>query len=77
MTKTKSKVEREDITRTAIDNKPSVSCFKLKSSSAKLLVPYMQVDPVPSPCKKSPPWHMNLGICANVDPAILSVSQID
>lgn len=23
----------------------------------------MQVDPVPSPLRKSPPWHMKLGIC--------------
>lgn len=26
----------------------------------------MQVDPVPSPCTKSPPWHMNFGIYTHI-----------
>lgn len=43
---------------TAILNNPGVSCLSWKFSSAKDLVPYIEVDPVPSPCKKSPPWIM-------------------
>ena len=52
--------------RTAMERSPGRSCFRLKFSSAKVLVPYMQVDPVPSPFRKSPPWHMNWGIWGEV-----------
>lgn len=41
---------------TAMLSKPAASCFNLKFSSAKDLVPYMHALPVPSPKMKSPPW---------------------
>ena len=47
---------------TAMLNKPPFSCLRLKFSSAKFLVPYMHMDPVPSPLRKSPPWIMKFGI---------------
>jgi hypothetical protein len=47
---------------TAMDSSPGCSCFRRKFSSANDLVPYMHVLPVPSPLRKSPPWHMKLGI---------------
>lgn len=43
---------------TAIDNNPGSVCFIVKFSSANVLVPYIHVEPVPSPLRKSPPWHM-------------------
>lgn len=42
-----------------MDSRPGTSCFKLKFSSSNARVPYIHVDPVPSPLRKSPPWHMN------------------
>ena len=41
-------------------SRPAESCLRLKFSSAKDLVPYMEVLPVPSPLRKSPPWIMKL-----------------
>lgn len=42
-----------------MDRRPGESCFRLKFSSSKDRVPYIHVEPVPSPFRKSPPWHMN------------------
>jgi hypothetical protein len=48
--------------RTAMERRPGWSCLRVKFSSSKDLKPQMQVEPEPSPFRKSPPWHMNLGI---------------
>lgn len=56
---------------TAMLSKPGVSCFSWKFSSAKALVPYMHVLPVPSPLRKSPPCIMNSLICDESDAIVI------
>lgn len=57
-------LERVERGLTAMESRPGWSCLRVKFSSSKDLNPQMQVDPEPSPLRKSPPWHMKLGICA-------------
>ena len=45
-----------------MERRPGWSCLRVKFSSSKDLKPQMVVDPVPSPLRKSPPWHMKLEI---------------
>lgn len=48
---------------TAMDSKKGLSCLRVKFSSSNDLNPQIHVEPVPSALRKSPPWHMKLGIC--------------
>ena len=46
------------VSLTAMLNSPGRSCLSVKFSSANLRVPYIDMDPVPSPLTKSPPCIM-------------------
>lgn len=49
---------------TAMESNPGSVCLRLKFSSSNVFKPYIHVLPVPSPLRKSPPWHMKSLICS-------------
>lgn len=60
-----------------MDRRPGWSCRSVKFSSSNVLRPHMHVDPVPSPLRKSPPWHMKLAICRPGASVTVEIDRLD